>query len=221
MAYEEKDYLMLSGLQHFAFCRRQWALIHLEQQWAENRLTAEGEAQHKHAHDSSFKEKRKDVLIRRGMRIFSRSLGLTGQCDVVEFHKGEDGVPLHGHRGLWHAYLVEYKHGKEKDDLSDELQLCAQAMCLEEMLGDAIAKGALFYHKINRRREAEFTDELRQMVCEMVTEMHGYMKRSHTPQARLHKRCQSCSLKDVCLPKLAGQRSATQYMKEYLEDDGT
>ena len=221
MVYDEKDYLLLSGLQHFAFCRRQWALIHLEQQWAENRLTAEGEAQHKRAHDSSLKEKRKDVLIRRGVRIFSRSLGLSGQCDVVEFRKTEDGVPIHGHHGLWHAYPIEYKHGKEKEDLSDALQLCAQAICLEEMLGDIINKGAIFYHSIARRREIDFTAELRQMVHHMAEEMHGYVERGYTPKVRPHKRCNSCSLKELCLPKIVGHNSVSQYMSEYLEVDGT
>ena len=103
MSYAENDYLMISGIQHFMFCRRQWALIHIEQQWQENRLTVEGEVIHRNAHKDDFIEKRPGILVTRGLRVFSPTLGITGQCDVVEFLSSEEGVPLHGHRGLWQA----------------------------------------------------------------------------------------------------------------------
>lgn len=119
MSYAENDYLMISGIQHFMFCRRQWALIHIEQQWQENRLTAEGEVIHQNAHKDDFIEKRPGILVTRGLRVFSPTLGITGQCDVVEFLSSEEGVPLHGHRGLWQAVPVEYKRGKDKEDDSD------------------------------------------------------------------------------------------------------
>ena len=131
--YAEEDYLMLSGIQHFAFCKRQWAMIHIEQQWAENYRTTAGEIMHKKAHDESAFEKRGNLLTVRGLRISSRSLGLSGQCDVVEFHQDENGIDLFGYEGKWNIVPVEYKRGTVKENNADELQLCAQAVCLEEM----------------------------------------------------------------------------------------
>lgn len=128
--YSEEDWLQLAGLQHFVFCRRQWALIHLEQQWEENLRTIDGEFFHERAHDEQFKERRGDLFTVRGLRIFSRELGVSGQCDVVEFRRSDEGIPLNGHDGKWKPYPVEYKRGKKKTDLSDQLQLCAQAICL-------------------------------------------------------------------------------------------
>ena len=129
----EEDYLQISGLQHYRFCPRQWALIHLEQQWAENLQTTEGVLLHERAHQEGLRESRGDLLTVRGLRVFSPNLGLSGACDVVEFRRGS-GVPLAGREGLWQAYPVEYKRGSPKADSCDALQLCAQAMCLEEML---------------------------------------------------------------------------------------
>ena len=145
MEYREDEYLMLSGIQHFEFCRRQWALIHIEQQWAENEHTVVGELMHKKAHDPYLTEKRKDVLIARVLPVSSRILGISGECDVVEFHKEDDGIKLHGHRGFYKVYPVEYKKGKPKQSKEDVLQLVAQAMCLEEMFSTEILEGALFY----------------------------------------------------------------------------
>ena len=163
---------MISGLQHFRFCRRQWALIHIEQQWAENLRTVEGELMHERAHDESLRESRGDTIITRSLRVYSLTLGLSGQCDVVEFKHSAQGVPLHGHDGLWLPYPVEYKRGKPKDDGCDELQLCAQAMCLEEMLCCTVGSGALFYGDPRRRVSVEFTDSLRREVTEDAAEMH-------------------------------------------------
>lgn len=132
--YAEEDYLQLSGLQHFAFCRRQWALIHVENQWVENLLTVEGELLHTRAHDETQRELRGDVLTLRGLTVFSPSLGLSGKCDVVEFHADPAGISLQGEKGLWLPYPVEYKRGSPKVGNEDALQLCAQAMCLEETL---------------------------------------------------------------------------------------
>ena len=130
MEYAEDDYLMLSGIQHFKFCRRQWALIHIEQQWAENVHTVVGELMHKKAHDPYLVEKRKDLLVARSLPIASRKMGISGECDVVEFHRCEDGIKLHGHRGNYSVYPIEYKKGKPKLTEEDRLQLAAQAMCL-------------------------------------------------------------------------------------------
>lgn len=132
--YAEDEYLALSGIQHYAFCPRQWALIHLEQQWSENVLTMQGNLMHERAHDEFSREKRGNMLIVRGLGVHSRNLGLSGKCDVVEFRRSSEGVPLAGEEGLWLPIPVEYKHGKAKRHEADRLQLCAQAMCLEEML---------------------------------------------------------------------------------------
>ena len=131
--YDEDEFLALSGIQHFAFCRRQWALIHIEQAWADNVLTAQGELMHKRAHDEELRERRGDTLVVRGLSVHSRALGLSGKCDVVEFRKNSHGHTLTGEDGLWRAVPVEYKRGSSKANDADRLQLCAQALCLEEM----------------------------------------------------------------------------------------
>lgn len=164
MEYSQDDYLMISGIQHFKFCRRQWALIHVEQQWAENEHTVIGELMHKKAHDPYLTEKRKDILVVRALPVSSRSMGVSGECDIVEFHKCEDGVKLYGHRGTYSLYPIEYKKGKPKASNEDELQLMAQAMCLEEMFSTKITEGAIFYGETRRRKLIVFTDELRDEV---------------------------------------------------------
>lgn len=143
---------MLSGLQHFSFCPRQWALIHIEGLWAENLRTVEGELLHTKTHDPGARESRGDTLILRGLRVFSAALGLSGACDVVEFRQNPCGVPLAGREGRWQPFPVEYKRGKPKAHRADEIQLCAQAVCLEEMLCCAIPAGALFYGETRRRQ---------------------------------------------------------------------
>ena len=159
MDFNDEDFLQLSGLQHFKFCRRQWALIHIENQWAENYRTTDGAILHENAHNGAFSENRGDLLVTRDMRIFSRSLGVSGACDVLEFHRGETGIPLKGREGLWQPYPVEYKRGKPKEGTEDALQLCGQAMCLEEMLCCEIPRGALYYGEPRRRTEVDFTPE--------------------------------------------------------------
>lgn len=216
--YREEDYLMISGIQHFAFCRRQWALIHVEWQWQENLRTVEGKIIHERCHDEKFTEKRGDLLICRGMRIFSSRMGVTGQCDVVEFTKGETGAFLLGREGVWQPCPVEYKRGKPKQDKSDALQLCAQAMCLEEMLCCDIPEAQLFYDEIHRRERVVLTSELRQEVKNMFLEMHDYYAKGVTPKVRSNKKCNSCSLKDLCLPKLAKKKSVNAYYQAYVED---
>ena len=151
MEYAEDDYLMISGIQHFKFCRRQWALIHIEQQWAENEHTVIGELMHKKTHDPYTAEKRKDILTVRALPVSSRRLGISGECDIVEFHKCEDGVSLHGHRGTFSLYPIEYKKGRPKLTEEDKLQLMAQALCLEEMFSASIPEGAIFYGETRRR----------------------------------------------------------------------
>lgn len=215
--YREEDYLMLSGLQHFAFCRRQWALIHIEQQWAENYRTADGRIMHRNAHDGLLREKRGDVIITRAMQVASAELGISGECDVVEFRRAEDGVTLHGIDGRYQVIPVEYKRGQPKADDCDALQLCAQAMCLEEMLCCEIPEAYLYYGETRRRQTILLDAALRQKTCDMLAEMHTLYQRKHTPKVRRTKACNACSLKDVCLPQLSRERSAAAYLSETLK----
>lgn len=220
MAYSEDEYLMLSGIQHFCFCRRQWALIHIEQQWHENLLTTEGRIVHERVHDPSFNEKRGDLLIIRGMNIHSAELGVSGQCDIVEFHRDDlNGVPLHGRSGLWVPAPVEYKRGTIKTIDADRLQLCCQAMCLEEMLLCKIEKGYLYYNEIRKREAVVFSDEMRNSVSVMILEMHRYMKKGYSPKPHKTKACGSCSLKNDCLPGLEKHASVSKYIEARLRSD--
>ena len=218
MAYKEEDWLPLSGLQHFAFCRRQWALIHIENQWAENYRTVDGQLMHEHVHDQGLRESRGDRLIVRGLAIHSAQLGVSGQCDAVEFRREPGGVPLRGREGLWLPYPVEYKRGKPKEHNADELQLCAQAICLEEMLCCAIPEGALYYGEPRRRTVVLFTPELRGQVRESLAEMHQLHHRHHTPKVRPSTSCNACSLKEQCLPKLMSRKKVSDYLAAAMEE---
>lgn len=219
MAYQEEDFLQLSGIQHFLFCRRQWALIHIEQLWAENERTVDGNLMHKKAHDSHSHTHRGDILTVRGMKVHSSKLGISGECDVVEFHASPEGIKLAKTKGTWTVYPVEYKRGETKPDSSDEAQLCAQAMCLEEMLCCEIPEGALYYGKLRHRQPVTFTPELREQVRSAAEEMHQMYKRGHTPKIKPKKGCNACSLKTVCVPKLMRNHSVAGYLKQGIEED--
>lgn len=212
------DYLALSGIQHFAFCRRQWALIHLEQQWSENLRTAEGRLEHARCHDDSMTEHRPGLLITRGMRVVSHRLHLVGNCDVVEFRTSEDGISLQNMKGLWQPMPVEYKHGHSKESDADRLQLCAQAMALEEMLVCQIPQGALYYCETHRRELVSLTDDLRQTTQKMSDEMNQYFTRGYTPKVRPGKHCNACSLKELCLPVLCQRADSKAYLRAHLDE---
>ena len=216
--YEPDDCLMISGLQHFRFCRRQWALIHIEQQWAENLRTVDGEFFHERAHNEQLREARGDLWTVRGLRVQSLTLGLSGQCDVVEFRRDEKGVTLAGKDGLWLPYPVEYKRGAPKQDGCDELQLCAQAMCLEEMLLCEIPSGALFYGEPRRRLHVDFTPALREEVRADAAQMHDLYWRGYTPRVKPTKSCNACSLKELCLPRLQRSGPVGDYLRENMEE---
>lgn len=215
----EDDYRMISELQHFAFCRRQWALIHIEQQWAENLRTTEGELMHKRVHNADATELRNDKLIVRGMRVVSHTLGCSGICDAVEFYRSENGISLHGREGKWTVRPVEYKKGRPKEGNEDRLQLCAQAICLEEMLCCSIPEGDLFYGEPHRRAEVKFTDPLRNEVQTALNEMNMLFRRGYTPSVKRRKHCNACSLKDICLPILDKKESVKEYISRYCEED--
>ncbi|MCI5648976.1 MAG: CRISPR-associated protein Cas4 [Fusicatenibacter sp.] len=210
---------MLSGIQHFVFCRRQWALIHIEQQWEENYRTVDGNMMHKHAHDDNFHEKRGDLLIVRGMAVSSPILGISGECDIVEFKRDDQGVPLHGQEGNYSVTPVEYKRGSPKADESDKLQLTAQAMCLEDMLCCEVPAGYLYYGETKHRVRIELTEELRAQTRNMLAEMHEMFQKGYTPKAKRTKSCNACSLKNICLPVLGGKKSASAYINMHLHED--
>lgn len=214
----EGEYLALSGIQHYAFCARQWALIHLEQQWSENVLTVQGSLMHERAHDEFSRERRGDVLTVRGLGVHSRVLGLSGKCDVVEFRRSPQGVPIAGEDGQWLPVPVEYKHGKAKRHDADRLQLCAQAICLEEMLVCEIPVGYLYYGQTRNREKVELNAELRERVAQLAREMHRAFERRVTPIPRSMAACRSCSLKDICLPTLPKRESVAAYMARRMRE---
>ncbi len=201
--YTEDQLLPLSALQHWVFCPRQCGLIHIEQLWDENRLTAQGRQLHERVHEADD-ENRPGVRIVRGLRIHSYRLGLIGQADVVEFHQSQTGIVLTGADGLWRPFLVEYKRGKPKKNGCDEVQLCAQAMCLEEMLEINVDQGALFYGKPRKRKAVKLTNLLRRQTEETARQVHELLDGCITPTALYQKKCDSCSLYNRCMPKTTG-----------------
>ncbi len=215
-----EEYLMISGIQHFEFCERQWALIHIEQQWKENRLTFEGGLIHERADDPFIVESSGDRFVSRSMPIVSNCLRVYGVADVVEFIRCDNGgAVIAGRDGLWKPYPVEYKHGKAKNDDCDVVQLCVQAICLEEMLGVAVNEGAMYYHKTRRRLKVEFDGAVRAKTIETAEKMHAMFAAGVTPKAVYMKRCENCSMIDLCCPKTDCRSGMVdRYIKSYVED---
>lgn len=230
--YEEDDLLPISALQHLAFCERQWGLMYLENIWAENRLTAEGGLLHQQAHESKS-ETRGNIRIARNLFLRSLKYGLIGKADVVEFHLLSDlsinsnmengkkqGVHIEDVDGIWSPVPVEYKRGKPKPDICDEVQLCAQAICLEEMMSVEIPRGFLFYGEPRRRHEVIFSYELRRETIRLANRLHELYKIGVTPQANFEKKCNSCSINTFCLPKSAAKhKSAIKYLDDGFKDN--
>lgn len=216
--YSDDELLMLSGIQHFFFCRRQWALIHIEQQWQENILTFGGRELHERVDDPFFTEARGTVLVTRSLPILSRRLGLYGVADVVEFYKSDEGVRLKGRNGFWRPHPVEYKYGAPKIDERDMVQLCAQAFCLEEMFNITISEGDIFYGRVRRRQRVVFDENLRQMVSEISEEMHRLFEEGITPLPEQTNACRSCSLVEICIPHTSKRRSVSRYLNDVLRE---
>lgn len=212
--YTENEFLQLSGIQHFSFCRRQWALIHIEQEWAENGLTTEGKIEHERVHNESVQDIRNGILTLRGLRVHSFSLGISGECDAVEFIPSETGITLNNRKGQWQICPVEYKHGKSKVNDCDRLQTALQVMCLEEMFSAEINNACIFYHETRRREYVEITDELRNKAVAAVMEMHSYMSRGYTPKPKMSIACKKCSLADICIPEL---EKKSEMVSAYIE----
>lgn len=222
MKYTDDDMLMLSGIQHYRFCPRQWALIHIEQQWADNRLTAEGHILHKRTDDPFYRQKCGEFITLRSVSIASHELGLYGVTDVVELHPAADAANSIRHpkyQGFWHPYPVEYKHGRPKRNEVDEVQLVAQAMCLEEQYGIQIPYGALFYAEVRQRVEVSIDEELRTVVRTCAAEMHQIFAETQLPPIQRGKHCEKCSLKDICMPETADCAKASHYLKKNLYEE--
>ncbi len=218
MSKSTDDYLWLSGIKHFRFCKRRWALIHIEQQWSENSLTAEGHIMHERVHDSGFTEKRGRIILSRGMPVRSDRLKINGVCDMVELICDDDtGVPIFGREGLYRINPVEYKRGSPDD--ADTAQLCAQVLCLEEMFVTDIPTADIYYGRLHARKTYEMTPELRKDVEEALAEMNSYMARGYTPKVKPKKECKSCSMYEICRPDLTKCGSAKEYIKEVLSDE--
>ncbi len=216
MMYSEDEYLMLSGVQHFAFCRRQWALIHIENQWAENYRTVDGNIMHERVHDAKFHEKRGETVITRAMPVSSARLGISGECDAVELKKDVKGIELYGLDGKYTVTPVEYKRGEPKENDCDAVQLMAQALCLEDMLCCDIKFGYLYYGEIRRRVKVVFDSELRKRTEDIISEMHDLYKKQYTPKVKRRKCCNACSMKNICLPVICGDKKASEYIREML-----
>ncbi|URZ05944.1 CRISPR-associated protein Cas4 [Clostridium felsineum] len=220
--YSEEELLSLSGIQHFYFCKRQWALIHVEQQWAENRATMEGKFIHENADNPFFIESRKNTFISRAIPLVSYNLGFYGIADIVEFTKVKKGIVLQNKEGFWKPNIVEYKRGKPKEDKRDIVQLVLEVLCLEEMLNYNISSADFFYNETKRRVKVKMTDDLREDVTNLAKSMHDIYKNRTTPKAEKGKHCKSCSLVDICMPRLTNKKAnIANYIEKYckLGDD--
>ena len=190
------DPIMLSALEHYAYCPRQCALIHVEQVWSENLYTMRGQDVHERVHDDSSHELA-GVRLESSLPVWSRVLNLTGKADLVEFH-GEQPYP------------VEYKSGRRKRGTPEIIQLCAQAICLEEMFSVAVPKGALFWHGSRERQEVVFTDAMREQVKRVTQAVREMLEQRITPPPVNDKRCENCSLKESCIPYIVADKGRSR-----------
>jgi CRISPR-associated exonuclease Cas4 len=223
--YPDDELLMLSGIQHIAFCERQWALIHIEQQWQENRLTIEGHHLHKKVDDPLASEWLKNKIILRSLQVVSFRLGIYGIADLVELLPFGDSpsaktIQVADKEGWWQPVPVEYKRGKPKEGNFDKVQLCAQAICIEEMYNISITNGYLYYGETRHRLEVEFENELRNLVEHYCTKMHYLFDNKLTPAANYEAHCKACSLFDICLPRQISKNiKAANYLENQFNID--
>ena len=224
MYYDEEDMLMLSGIQHYMFCPRQWALIHIGQHWEENRLTAEGRLLHKNVDNPSYRQKNGDVVTLRSVPISSNTLGLYGYSDAIELIHSEDDTNCIVHLkypGFWRPCPVEYKRGRAKPDARDKVQLAAQAICLEEQYEIRIDEAFLYYAETNRRESVSIDAELRNQTQQCADETHKVFKSGVIPKAEKKRGCLNCSLFDVCMPEMESRPKVNHYLKKYLYEETT
>lgn len=228
--FTEEEFLPISLLQHLLFCPRRAALVHIEGIWSDNIFTALGQNMHERVHTTEF-ESRKDLRVTRGLLLRSLTLGVTGKADIVEFHRLDElesnaasvdvgAIKFKDVRGLWRAYPVEYKSGHLRHEVGYEVQLCAQAICLEEMLGTHVTEGSIFYGKTGRRLDLVFDSQLRSATEKACFDLHAVLKSEKTPPAKYEPKCSKCSLLDFCLPKVVSQkRSIKSYMDRVVSSD--
>ena len=217
--YSDDDMLMLSGIQHFRFCPRQWALIHIEQQWDDNHLTIEGQIMHKHVDAPFYRQKCGDQITLRAVNIASHELGLYGTSDAIELFSASSlggAVVRHEYPGRWQPGVVGWRHGGPKRDEVDEVQLAAQIMCLEEMYAIHIPYGVFFYGELRHRVEVDITDELRGIVRQCAQDMHEIFSKAVIPKVEYGKHCDKCSLKDICMPKMMNCTTVNAYLNKNL-----
>ncbi len=221
MAFLESELLPISGLQHLLFCERQCALIHVEQVWQENVLTVEGRLLHERV-DSGEAETRGDRRVVRGVPLRSFRLGLAGRADALELHRVADGAQsgcaLTGFSGRWQPFPVEYKRGEPKRIDSDRVQLCAQAICIEEMLAVEVSQGALFYNRLRRREEVAFDERLRGLTEDAAARFHRLVASGRTPVIARAPKCRSCSLLALCMPPSRRRKTVSRYLGQLLDD---
>lgn len=220
--YKEEDMLMLSGIQHFMFCPRQWALIHIDQQWEENRLTTEGLLLHTNVDNPSYRQKNGETITLRSVSIASKKLGLYGVTDAIELHPVVDskaGIQHKLYPGIWKPFPVEYKRGKPKRTSIDEVQLAAQVMCLEEMYGINLEYGALYYGETRHRELIHINESLRTLTVECAEKMHRVFSSGVIPKAVKGKYCRSCSLVDICMPNTENCPKVSSYLKKCLYEE--
>ena len=213
-----EESIQISGIQHYMYCRRSWALLYIENMWKDNYLTLDGDAVHEKVHDTNVKESRKDVFYERGVYISSEKYNLSGQCDLIEYHKNKNGILLKGKDDLWVIVPTEYKHGNGDSIDYDKYQLIAQMICLEEMFLTKIEYGYLYYKKSNKRIKIENTEEIKKELKKIISEMQDLMKRKYTPKIRKNKKCKNCSLLEICNPQVSNLKNIKSYMKEVIDE---
>jgi len=213
----DEDLLPIAGLRQLAFCERRWALVHMDQEWDENVLTIEGKQLHEFVHEQGTNV-RYGVRMARGLRLRSLTLGLYGVADLVEFHPHDGEAVLPGFSGRWLPYPVEYKRGRKRYDSADEIQLCAQALCLEEMLNVVVPKGAIYYGQPRRRSEIDLTANLREEVGRLCSRARELYDSRQIPPPRAGKHCSNCSLENICMPNLATKDKSAKYVTSILKE---
>ncbi|HET54292.1 MAG TPA: CRISPR-associated protein Cas4 [Ignavibacteria bacterium] len=201
--FTEDDFIMISALQHYVYCPRQCGLIHVDDVWQENLFTTRGNILHEKV-DTDTYETRGAIKTVRGLRIHSYNYGIVGRCDVVEFREEKSGKVI---------LPVEFKSGEPKEDISDKVQLCAQVLCLEEMLNTKITQGAFFYGKIRRRNTVEIDHELRTKTESIINSVREIVSSKKVPLAEYAAKCRNCSLQSVCQPKAMNSRKLKNYIK--------
>lgn len=222
MMYGDDQMLMLSGIQHYMYCPRQWALIHIEQQWNDNRLTAEGHILHKNVDNPAYRQKNGDTITLRSVHIASHALGLYGISDAIELLpsvSATDAITHPRYPGYWKPHPIEYKRGHRKPDERDDVQLCAQVICLEEMYNIHIPEAALFYNETRHREVVEMNESLRQLTKELSEAMHQTFESGITPKAEDRRECRSCSLIDICAPELTKRTTVSYYLNKMLDEE--